>query len=128
MQKQLAQTLKLPWNNADVNISGPEDFAFSDIGSIIAKALNEYIFFFAGAGLLIVLISAGYTYLTSAGDPKKMDSAQQKITHALIGIIIIIAAYWVVQIAGRILGIEEINNIFNSGGGSKPLPGPVTTM
>lgn len=75
------------------------------IGSLISKIL-PYIFGAAGIALLIYLIIGGLQMMVSRGDPKAMQSAQAKITNALIGFIIVFFAFTLVQILGQILGLE----------------------
>jgi len=107
---------------ADLTIgSGEQKFTVLDnpsfvlkdasIGEIIEKAM-PFVFAFAGVGLLLMIISAGFSLLTSAGDPKKAAAGQQQLTFAIIGFLIIFLAYWITQIAGNIFGIEAIKNTF----------------
>jgi hypothetical protein len=104
----LAQNLTLPGGT----IQGPEGLsAGSTIGSILNKTI-PFIIAFAGIGLLVVIIGGGFTLLTSAGDTKKMDAGKQQITNGIIGFVIILVAYWLVQIAGYVLGIGTIGEIF----------------
>ena len=65
-----------------------------------------YIFSAAGLALLIYLILGGLQMMTSRGDPKAMQSAQAKITNALIGFVIIIIAFFIVQLLGQLFGIQ----------------------
>lgn len=83
----------------------------SSFGSIISELLL-YLFPLAGLLLLLYLLFGGLQMMTSAGDPKKMEGAKQKLTNALIGFIIVFASYWIVQIVGKVLGIEIISEIF----------------
>lgn len=82
-----------------------------NLGSIISGLLP---YLFAGAGLLLLLylIYGGLSLMLSRGDPKAVQSAKDKITGALTGFIIIFAAYWLVQIVGKILGITAFEQIF----------------
>lgn len=105
--KYLAQTLNLPGGS----IQGPAGFSFGNIGDIITKAV-PYIFAFAGIALLLMIVASGITLMTSAGDPKKAEAGKQRLTNALLGFFIIFAAYWIVQILGKILGFQGIINIF----------------
>lgn len=108
MERVFAQTLTFPGGS----ISGPTELSWAtNLGAVVNKAL-PYVFAGAGMGLLIMLISGGFDFLTSAGDPKKMQMAQQKLTNALIGFGIIFVAYWLVQILGYIFGISEFGQIF----------------
>ena len=110
MNHTLAQNLTLPGN---VSIQGPTGFSanFTDIGHILTDII-PLIFIIAGVGLLLMIISAGFTMLTSAGDAKKMEKAQQQLTYAIVGFIIIFAAFWLVKIFGTIFGVSTINSIF----------------
>lgn len=86
-------------------IVDPTGGRFSNIGDII-NVLIPYIFALAGIILLFLIIWGGFGYLTSGGDPKKVESARGKLTHAIIGFIIIFVAYWLVQILETIFGIQ----------------------
>ncbi|OGM14927.1 hypothetical protein A3A76_02245 [Candidatus Woesebacteria bacterium RIFCSPLOWO2_01_FULL_39_23] len=81
------------------------------IGDIISLLLT-YIFPIIGLVLLVYLIYGGFKFLLSAGNPDNAKSAQQVITMALVGFIIIFVSYWVVKIAAIILGIGQISSIF----------------
>lgn len=77
------------------------------VGDIISAILKTYIFYAAGIALLIYLIIGGFQMMLSRGDPKAMQGAQAKITNALIGFVIIIIAFFVVQLLGQLLGIQD---------------------
>ena len=76
------------------------------LGSIIGAVL-PYIFGAAGIALLIYLILGGLQLMISRGDPKAMQSAQAKITNALIGFVIIIFAFFIVQLFGQLFGLQS---------------------
>lgn len=82
------------------------------LGGIIS-AVIPYLFGIAGFLLLLYLIFGGFSYMMSGGDPKATESAKQKITNAVIGFVIIFAAYWLVQILGIVLGITQFREVFN---------------
>jgi hypothetical protein len=86
-------------------------------GGFISNLL-PYIFGIAGIALLIFMIIGGLQMMLSHGDPKAMQSAQAKITNALIGFVIIIIAFFIVQLIGQLLGLglTGFGNIFGSGG------------
>lgn len=113
----LAQAIKLPGpNGSQVTVSYPTQFsgfAFKQgtIGPIVSAAI-PLILAFAGLGLLLMLISAGFTFLTSAGDAKKMEQGKQRLTFAVTGFFIVFAAYWIVQLVGTMFGLESITTVF----------------
>ena len=117
MITQLAQAIKLPGpNGTSVPVNYPSQFSgftFQNIGGILNTAI-PLIFAFAGLGLLLMLISAGYTFLTSAGDAKKMEQGKQQLTNAVVGFFIVFAAYWIVQLVGIIFKLESIKSVFGT--------------
>lgn len=87
------------------------NFAGRSIGDVVSASI-PYVFGFAGFALLIYIVFAGYTLLTSKGDPKAVAAAQANLTTSIIGFIIIFASYFIVQLVGQILGISQIESIF----------------
>lgn len=76
-----------------------------NLGDIISKLLT-YIFTLSGLVLFIFLIIGGFEMLTSAGNPESIKKAQEKITSALVGFVIIFLAYWLTQALEIIFGIQ----------------------
>lgn len=112
MHKVFAQSVTLPGDNGSTIVQGPAGLAWAtNIGAILTRALT-YIFAFAGLGLLLMILASGFTLLTSAGDMKKLEAGKQRLTQAIIGFLLIFSAFWIVQIVGKILGIQDINNSF----------------
>jgi hypothetical protein len=61
------------------------------IGTVIGTALT-----FVGAILFIIMIYAGFLYMTAGGDKEKVIKAKQWITNSIIGLVIIASAYAIV--------------------------------
>jgi len=72
----------------------------------LISTIIPYLYVIAGLILFAFLIIGGFGYLTSGGDPEKIKAAGGKITHALIGFLIIFLSYWLVQILEIVLGIQ----------------------
>lgn len=87
------------------------NFTNADLGNIISR-LIPYIFALAGVLLFIYLIAGGFAYMTSGGDPKKAAAAQGQLTNAIIGILIVLLAYVIVQAVGRIFALPDFMDIF----------------
>jgi len=77
---------------------------FDSLASIVNKAVT-YLFPIAGIFLFLYLVWGGFDFLTSMGDAKKAETGKNKITSALIGFLLIFAAYWIVQILTRVFKI-----------------------
>jgi hypothetical protein len=108
MTRLLAQDIILPGSDPSkqVKVTGLKNFKFTDIGDILNDAV-PLVFAIAGIGMLLMILSAGFTLMTSAGDAKKMQAGTQRLTFAVVGFLIIFAAYWGVQLVGKMFGITE---------------------
>lgn len=123
MHTLLAQSFQIPWTNpsggdTEKSINGNlQGGTFNNstgqitIGGILSSAI-QFVFIFAGVGLFIMLLAGGFTFLTSAGDTKKLEQGRQQLTNALIGFIIIFVAFWLVQALGYMLGLSTFTGIF----------------
>ena len=84
-------------------------------GMTISKfvtSLIPYVFAIAGVGLLLMIIFAGFTLMTSAGDAKKMEAGKNRLTYAVLGFVIVFTAYWIVSLLGTALGMTTIQQLF----------------
>jgi len=74
-------------------------------GGIISEVLN-FAFPIAGIVLFVIMLLAGFKILAGATNAKSVDEGKQMITSALIGFIILFAAYWIAQLIELIFGIS----------------------
>lgn len=72
---------------------------------LISNAIGLFTIF-AGLGLLVYLALGAFTYISSGGDSKAADKAKSMMTNAVVGLIIIVAIYFIVGIVGKVLGIN----------------------
>ena len=79
------------------------------VGEIISLVL-PYVFVISGLILLFMLIMGGIQLMTSAGNPDKNKAGYGRITHALIGFLIIFVAYFVSQLVEVMLGVKFLTN------------------
>jgi hypothetical protein len=85
------------------------------VGSGLNLLISNALFAVAsiiGLILFAQLIYGGIQYMTSSGDDKRLQAAQKVITNSLIGLVIVIMAYWIVRILGIIFGIEFLSPKF----------------
>jgi len=88
-----------------VSITDQLDPKFTNPASIINEAL-KYIFPFAGLILFFMLIAAGFQLLTAAGNEESIKKAQQKITYAVLGFVVIFVSFWLIKILEVVFGVE----------------------
>lgn len=64
----------------------------SDLSSMIKKVIDIFLGFI-GILLTVYILMAGYKWITANGDEKKVTEAKTSIQHAVVGLVIILAAY-----------------------------------
>ncbi len=77
------------------------------LANFIGFAINAFIFVASGA-LLIYLLWGAFDWINSGGEKEKIAKAQQKITNAVIGIILVFFSLTIFGlVTGNILGIID---------------------
>ena len=87
------------------NVKNP--FGFTNLTSII-NVLISLVFFVAGLALFLNLVLGGIQWINAGGDEKAMSSARNRITNAIIGLIIVVAAFAITKIVGAVFGISIV--------------------
>ncbi len=57
-----------------------------------------------------MIITGGIKYLTSGGDPKNTEAAQATITQGIIGLVLAVASYFILQAISGFTGIPDLLN------------------
>ena len=74
---------------SDAGFEGADETSFAKIiGGVVSTALG-----FLGVIFVILIIYAGYNWMTAAGEEEKVRKAQDTIKRAVIGLIITTSAY-----------------------------------
>ncbi len=72
------------------------NFLNTQVGSIIGLVLS-----FIGVIFLVLMIYAGISWMTAAGNQEKVTKAKDLIINAIIGLIIVLAAYAITSFIGN---------------------------
>ena len=97
------------------DVTAPTGF-FTDIGELINGVLN-FVMVIAALLVFMYLIWGGIEWITSGGDKGKTESARNKITSAVVGLIVLAASYAILLIVLRFLGYSDLNAVFENIGG-----------
>jgi len=81
------------------------------LGGLITSILT-FVMLISSLLVLFQLISAGFQWLTSGGDKGKTDEARSKIVAAVVGIIIVAAAWAVFLVVLKFLGFTSYDDLF----------------
>ncbi len=60
----------------------------------------------AGITFFILLLSSGFKFITSGGDPKALEGAKKTLTYAIGGLIVIILSYLILLLIKEITGVD----------------------
>lgn len=100
----------------EVDISGLEKStatalnmnSFTDLASLFSQDLLNFVFVIVGLLFFASLVMAGWEYMMSSGDPKKVAGATTRFTNSLLGLIMSFVAYLVVKIVLSFLGLSNL--------------------
>ena len=92
---------------AQVDIEKEFKPPFKSIGDLISTLLPN-IYLIAGIILFVLLIAGGLGIIVNAGKGDKNGVAKggQLLTAALIGFLVIIGSYWIIQIISTVTGLN----------------------
>ena len=80
------------------------DFDKTSLNTAIVNIVNYFIGL-VSIMAVVMIVYAGYVYITSGGDEKNTAKAKNMLLYAVIGIVVAILAYSVVTFAKSFLGI-----------------------
>jgi hypothetical protein len=80
---------------------------FDQIGDLVS-VIAQNAFIFAGIIAFVLLIGAGFGMIASAGsgDTKQLERGKKAMTGAVIGLLVIVGSFWIVQIVEAITGLK----------------------
>lgn len=96
-----------------VKLAGGEciSSAFPNVGSFFTRIVRLALA--AGAALFLgLVVYGGFRYLNAGGDPDNAQTARQTITGAMIGLLIIVASFIIIELIIKAVGIPGVNTIF----------------
>ena len=74
-------------------------------GNVVNAALM-----LAGTVAAFLIVYAGIRFVTSGGDPKKVSSARQILTYALIGLVLVLLSFAIIYLISYLTNTECITN------------------
>lgn len=75
------------------------------LSTILTASIN-LLFVIAAILTVIFLILGGIRWITSAGDPKGVEVARKQITYAIVGLVIVVLAFFIVGLVGQFFNIK----------------------
>lgn len=75
----------------------------------IISVIIGFITICAGIWFMFQLLIGAFGWITSGGDKNKLTQAQDRITNSFIGIVIVVAAYAITALVGKITGLDILD-------------------
>ncbi|MFH1244820.1 MAG: hypothetical protein V1487_04605 [bacterium] len=87
----------------------PATSEYSSAGKLVNNILpNVYIV--AGLVIFFMIIFGGFTIIASAGNTEKTAEGSKIITSAIMGLLVLFASYWIIQIIQVVTGVPILNS------------------
>lgn len=64
---------------------------------------------FAGVGAMVFIILGGFKFMTAGGDPKQIDEGKKTLIYAIVGLLIIMFSFLIINIVGWFTGLNCIS-------------------
>lgn len=96
----------------EITIDQPEQVSINNLGPLIS-ALIGILFIIAALIFFFMLLIGGIQWMTSGGDKAATEAARSRITAALIGLVIVFAAWALMRIVEAFFNITIISGTFN---------------
>jgi len=82
--------------------------SFSNFGELLGNIIIASMVI-AGLMVFFYLIMGGIQYITSGGDKAQAEAARDRITYALIGLVIVVGSFAIIKLIEAFFGINIIN-------------------
>ena len=80
----------------------------------LISILINFLLWAVGILSVVMIIFSGFRYITSAGDASKTKSAQTALTYSIVGLIVAVFAWAIVNIVLDRIGVKTSSNSTNS--------------
>lgn len=77
---------------------------------LIFQLVINFVFGLAGIAAVFFVFLAGVKFITSGGDAKQVEGARKTLTYAIIGLVVILASFAIINIVSQITGAKCILN------------------
>lgn len=90
-----------------------KSYGFGDVQSLAEglSRLTQPAFNLAAIAVLIYLLIGALKYLTSSGDKNALSEAQNMITHAIIGFVLLVLLFLIMKFIPEALGLPGLSVI-----------------
>jgi len=84
------------------------DVATFDCIWVVLQNVINAAFLFAGIVAVILIIYSGIKFIFSGGDAKQAEAARKTLTYAIIGFVVVLFSFFILNLISTITGVECI--------------------
>lgn len=88
---------------------GPSPAPLSSLEFVFENVITSLLAL-GGIVLFVMLLTGGFKYLTSGGDPKALEGAKKTLTTAIGGLVMLVGSFLILKIIANFTGAESITN------------------
>src|SRR3989344_2075610 len=82
----------------------------AEIAQVVSMIVG-FITIVAGIFFLFQFLIGGIEWISSTGDKQKLEKAQNRLSYAFLGLVVVVGAYGFSAIVGSILGFDFLNPV-----------------
>jgi hypothetical protein len=91
--------------------SGPNACVFDGVASLqcitnVFPVILSVAITFAFIACLVLIVYSGVKFITSGGDEKQVEGAKKTLTYSIIGMVVVLSSFFIVQLIARQTGVE----------------------
>lgn len=79
----------------------------SNLSALLSSNLLNLLFVLIGVFFFFNIVMAGWDYMLSTGDPKKVQAASSRFLNGFLGLILALTAFIIVKIVASFVGVGE---------------------
>lgn len=98
--------MEFKWNELVPGCVTPEGVAQITCIPAVIKLVIQSLLLFAGIVAVFLMVHSGSKFVLSSGDPKRVEEARNTLVYAVMGLIIVLAAFLIVNLVSRVTGVE----------------------
>lgn len=92
------------WGACQATLEGIK-VATLDCMLVVFQNVLIFLFLILGAVAAILIVISGLKFLTSGGDAKQIEGARHTLTYAIIGLIVVLLSFFIINLIADITGV-----------------------
>jgi hypothetical protein len=93
-------------NNGQLQASDPQTYTNNVVQAVFSIFLLVGVIYF-----IWNVMMAGYHLISTEGDPKKLETAKNQLTYAVLGLFVVFIVFAILKFVGMVTGITGMENL-----------------